>query len=84
MKEILLAKLQKSLKSENFYDFFEGKIFYNKIFGEVDDNFHSIFINSIINSLKSGDILKIKFALENFKEDKYSDFFYLKSEDKIK
>ena len=84
LKEILLAKLQKSLKTENFYDFFEGKVFYNKIFGEVDENFHSIFTESIINSLKSGDILKIKFALENFKEDKYSDFFYLISDEKIK
>lgn len=84
LKKILLVKLKKSLKSENFYDFFEGKIFYNKIFGEIDDNFHSIFTEAIINSLKSGDILKIKFALENFKEDKYSDFFYLISDEKIK
>jgi hypothetical protein len=84
LKKILLIKLERALKSENFYDFFEGKKFYNNSFGEIDDDFHSIFINSIIDSLKSGDILKIKFALENFKEDKYSDFFYLNSDDKIK
>ena len=84
LKEILLAKLQKSLKSENFYDFFEGKNFYNDIFGEINEDFHSIFLDSIINSLKSGDILKIKYALDNFKEDRYSDFFYLISDDKIK
>jgi len=83
LKKLLLVKLKKSLKSENFYDFFEGKNFYNEIFGEIDEDY-SFFIDSIINSLKSGDILKIKFALDNFKDDKYSDFFYLISDEKIK
>ena len=84
LKKLLLVKLKKSLKSENFYDFLEGKKFYNDLFGEIDEDLNSTFIDSIINSLISGDILKIKFALENFKEDKYSDFFYLISDEKIK
>lgn len=84
LKKLLLEKLKKSLKSENFYDFLEGKKFYNELFGEIDEDLNSDFIQSIVNSLKSGDILKIKFALENFKEDKYSDFFYLISDEKIK
>jgi hypothetical protein len=84
LKKRLLVKLKKSLKSENFYDFLEGKNFYIDLFGEIDEDLNSSFIDSIINSLKSGDILKIKFALENFKEDKYSDFFYLISDENIK
>ncbi len=84
LKKLLLVKLKKSLKSENFYDFLEGKKFYNNLFGEIDEDLNTTFIDSIINSLKSGDILKIKFALENFKEDEYSDFFYLISDENIR
>ncbi|MBD3254456.1 MAG: hypothetical protein GF383_05150 [Candidatus Lokiarchaeota archaeon] len=63
-KELLIDKLKFTLRNHNFRDFISGKIFFNQNYGELDNEIQKIFIRTIVNSLKTGEFLKISNALE--------------------
>ncbi len=83
-KEILIDNLKNSLKHQDFFNFFEGSIFYKKEFGDIPEDFKGKIVDSIIMSLKSGNIAKIKHAIDNLKEEISSDLIFLTSNKKIK
>jgi len=57
-----------------------NQLFEKKIEGEVD----SLFLTSLINSLKSGDILKINYAVEALNGKEHAEIFYKISDKHIK
>lgn len=64
----LIENLKESLKRQDFYDFFIGKKYYNTKYGEIPKDIQFLIIDSIVKSLKTGEISKIKYALENLIE----------------
>ena len=86
-RKILIESMVKSLKNQEFYDFLEGKEFYNSEFGNVlgdIDNLMDLILAMVIESLKSGDFFKIKYAIEHFIEENYLDMSEMLSDETIK
>ncbi|TFG29250.1 MAG: hypothetical protein EU532_03620 [Promethearchaeota archaeon] len=81
---ILILNLKESLKRQDFYDFIRGKKYYNANYGEIPKNIHSLIIDSIVKSLKTGEISKIQFAIENLVEDNFLRVLNLSSNEPIK
>lgn len=87
LKTILIEKMMKSLKNHDFYDFLEGKQFYAELFGDVlkeVENLLDLILSMVIESLKSGDFFKIKYAIEHFIEGNNINIGNLLSNPKIK
>ena len=81
---ILIHNLKESLKKQDFYDFIRGKKYYNSNYGEIPKDLHFLIIDSIVKSLKTGEISKIQYAIENLVEENFLKILNLSSNDKIK
>ncbi len=85
-KKFLLKALVKSLERIDFFDFIEGKNFYNTEFGDVKEDvqgFNELVLKVVIESLKTGLFFKVNYAIEHFLQEKYIDMQKLLSEPKI-
>ena len=80
----LIENLRESLKLQDFYDFFIGKKYYNLKYGELPEDIELLIVNSIVKSLKSGEISKIKYAIDNLIDDEFFEIINLSSNNKIK
>ena len=72
LKDILIKKMVKALEQKNFYDFLEGKSFYNDEFGPFSDKLREQIINLVLRAilyfLKHAEAFNIKYAVEHFIE----------------
>jgi len=80
----LIDNLKESLNRQDFYDFFIGKNYYNSKYGEIPQDIKFLIVDSIVKSLKSGEISKIKYAIDNLIEDEFFITLNLSSNNKIK
>ncbi len=80
----LLENLQESLNRQDFYDFFIGKKYYNLKYGEIPKDIDLMIVESIVKSLKSGEISKIKYAIDNLIDDEFFEITNLSSNNKFK
>jgi hypothetical protein len=80
----LIDNLKESLIRQDFYDFFIGKKYYNSKYGEIPQEIQVLIVESIVKSLKTGEISKIKYAIENLIEDEFFTTLYLSSNIKFK
>ncbi|MFX1337833.1 MAG: hypothetical protein ACFFDK_04430 [Promethearchaeota archaeon] len=81
---VLIENLKESLNRQDFYDFFIGKNYYNSKYGEIPQDIKFMIVDSIVKSLKTGEISKIKYAIENLNEDEFFTTLDLSSNNKIK
>ncbi len=85
-KKFLLKALVKALERIDFFDFIEGKTFYNNEFGDIKEDiqgFNELVLKVVIESLKSGLFFKVNYAIEHFLQEKYIDMQELCSDPKI-
>jgi hypothetical protein len=83
-QNVLINNIKETLKREDLYDFTIGKEYYNKRFGNLPEEINSLILDTIIISLKSGEILKIKHAIDKLTHDKFDDILRLSVNSQVK
>ncbi|TFG08247.1 MAG: hypothetical protein EU539_02900 [Promethearchaeota archaeon] len=83
-KGILIENLKLSLTRQDFFDFISGKNYYNNLFGELPKEIHSQIIDTIVLSLRSGEVVKIKHAIEKLTHNNVQDLLSFPSNSKMK
>jgi hypothetical protein len=69
---ILIKNLKAALKRQDFYGFIKGKEFYTSKYGVLPEDLQGSIMDAIINSLKTGEILKIKYAIDHLIKEEFS------------
>ncbi|MHA1146921.1 MAG: hypothetical protein ACTSR8_01615 [Promethearchaeota archaeon] len=82
-KRVLIEKIKKSLENQDFFDFLEGKAFYNEYFGNLEQDMEDLtqrILKMVINSLRSGGFFKFKYAIEHYFKHRQNDLMKIISD----
>ncbi|MFO8020279.1 MAG: hypothetical protein R6U96_16765 [Promethearchaeia archaeon] len=84
LKEILIEKMVNALEEKNFYDFLEGKTFYNREFGAFSNKLEERIIELVLDAqlyfLKHAESFHLKYVLEHFIEANHLDIIEILEE----
>ncbi len=86
-KSILIDNMKKALKKQDFLGFVEGRNLFQAKYGDLNGYYEHIFdliLNALLESLKSGEYLKIKYALKLISEENFSEMLNFTSNKKLR